>query len=248
MKTITFDAREMGEGPAMFEQYQVIVADPPWFYNDQKKERKDTKEPTAGIGACHHYEQMKTPEICDMPVDKVTDPSSCLLFLWACCPLLPDAMQVLSAWGFEWVSIAFVWVKMNKTRWEDAQNTAAQRSMFSVDEQRTRAFLDALTWFGPGYYTGSNVELVLLGRKGKPPAHAQGCKASQVLYAKDSIRKHLKEKEEPQIIYAPHGARHSEKPEMIQDAIERMYPQALPRLELFGRRPRRGWTVAGNEV
>jgi hypothetical protein len=40
---------------------------------------------------------------------------------------------------------------------------------------------------------------------------------------------------------------HSRKPEAVQDALERLFPDG-PRLELFARRPRFGWTVWGNEV
>jgi N6-adenosine-specific RNA methylase IME4 len=40
--------------------------------------------------------------------------------------------------------------------------------------------------------------------------------------------------------------RHSEKPDVFFDEVERVSPG--PRLELFARRPRDGWTVWGNEV
>lgn len=49
-----------------------------------------------------------------------------------------------------------------------------------------------------------------------------------------------------QQVYAPRG-KHSEKPPMIQECIERMYPSAS-RLELFSRKPRSGWDAWGNEV
>ena len=41
-------------------------------------------------------------------------------------------------------------------------------------------------------------------------------------------------------------AEHCEKPEEVYRRIERLYPG--PRLELFARRPRAGWTVWGNEI
>lgn len=40
---------------------------------------------------------------------------------------------------------------------------------------------------------------------------------------------------------------HSVKPESVQDALDRMYPDAR-KLELFARRHRPGWTCVGNEV
>ena len=39
---------------------------------------------------------------------------------------------------------------------------------------------------------------------------------------------------------------HSEKPEEFRALIDRLYPLG-PRLELFGRRPVKGWAVFGNQ-
>jgi N6-adenosine-specific RNA methylase IME4 len=51
----------------------------------------------------------------------------------------------------------------------------------------------------------------------------------------------------PSVIRAPRGA-HSEKPDEIYEAVERMYP-GLQRLELFCRGvPRPGWAAWGNET
>lgn len=40
---------------------------------------------------------------------------------------------------------------------------------------------------------------------------------------------------------------HSTKPEALQDSLDLMFPDAA-KLELFGRRTRKGWLVLGNEV
>jgi len=49
-----------------------------------------------------------------------------------------------------------------------------------------------------------------------------------------------------QTVLAPKGE-HSEKPNQVQDAIDRMYPNA-DKLEMFARRRRRGWLAWGNEL
>lgn len=204
----------------------MILLDPPWKYADQKKERKDGTGPTRGIGACHHYPQMTTLELCDLNVQSVAA-ENCHLYLWATMPLLSDALLVMSAWGFHYTTVAHCWVKMNSKRFNDAIFDVQQPTL--CDNGRTvESFLDSLTFFGPGYYTGSNIELVLLGRRGVPFRHSKGHKASQV-------------------VYAPLGE-HSAKPESVQDRIEWMYLDVTPRLEMFGRRDRAGWTVVGNEV
>lgn len=50
----------------------------------------------------------------------------------------------------------------------------------------------------------------------------------------------------PQVVLAPRGA-HSQKPEIVQDRIERLYPYAS-RAELFARRRREGWDCYGDEI
>ncbi len=214
MKTIAGDARQMDL--AQFERYQTIIADSPWKQNARNN-------PSTRFGAGAAYAQMTTTEICAMPVADLAA-ERCHLYLWATCPKLPDAFQVMEAWGFEFSTIAFCWVKTNRVR----TMTNAIIAMEKAKAQTALAFMDWLTWFGVGFYTASNIELVLLGKRGRPFKHKKGRKASQV-------------------VFAPRG-RHSQKPEIVQDHVEWMYPTATPRLELFGRRARENWTVFGNEV
>jgi N6-adenosine-specific RNA methylase IME4 len=87
-----FDAAALGK-------FNVIYADPPWSYSN------------SGLNASaqEHYPTMPTDEICAMRVaDSAMDDA--VLFLWATNPLLPDALRVLDAWGFEYKT-NFVWLK-----------------------------------------------------------------------------------------------------------------------------------------
>lgn len=79
--------------------------------------------------------------------------------------------------------------------------------------------------YNPGYYTASNSEDVLLGVRGS--MRPTECMIQQV-------------------VFAPRG-KHSQKPEEVQDRIERMYPNAT-RLEMFATRQRDGWTCVGNAI
>ena len=84
------------------KKYQIIYADPPWQYN-----RK------AGQGiAADHYPTMSLQEICDLPVRKLAD-KDCVLFLWVTFPQLREGLSVIQAWGFQYKTVAFVWVKKN---------------------------------------------------------------------------------------------------------------------------------------
>lgn len=115
-------------------QYAIIYADPPWAWGkipliDRGSARAVEKE----------YPTMQPDEIMALPVATIAQ-QRCILFLWATSPKLPLAIQVMSAWGFEYKSVAFVWVKKNKKA----------NSNFT----------------GMGFYTRQNSEFVLLGTRG----------------------------------------------------------------------------------
>jgi site-specific DNA-methyltransferase (adenine-specific) len=227
------DARNMRDDLHRFRKYSLIAADCPWFYNDQKKVRKDGKTPTRGIGANHHYSLLKTLDLCAMPVKEVAA-DRCLLAMWSTGPHLPDALQVMEAWGFKYLTIGFRWNKVNVGAWKDIEDEFTSAA-FLMHSPRARAeeIMERLFFFGPGSYTGSNEELVLFGRKGQAMHHAEGRKASQ-------------------IILAPRDRAHSKKPEKMQNRLMWMYGHLLKEwgthaLEIFARRPRLGWDVYGNE-
>lgn len=115
-------------------KYKVVYADPPWEYKVWSKK---------GIGrsAENHYSTMNIKDICALPVADISAKDSAL-FLWATFPCLPEAFQVIKAWGYTYKSVAFVWVKRNKV---------------------------SPSWFvGLGYWTRANAEICLLATRGSP--------------------------------------------------------------------------------
>lgn len=91
--------------------YDLILADPPWHFQNWSADEPGMVH-DRGRGANNHYPTMLTADICDLPVGDIAAPNA-VLFMWACWPLLPDALQVIQAWGFEYKSLAWVWVKTN---------------------------------------------------------------------------------------------------------------------------------------
>lgn len=85
---------------------------------------------------------------------------------------------------------------------------------------------------GMGHWTMANSEDVWLCTLGGPKRHNKD--VAQIMATI-----------EPETIIAP-NTRHSQKPEAIQDRIERLVPG--PYLELFARRQRPGWQCLGNEI
>lgn len=116
--------------------YSIIYADPPWAWG---------KTPLVNRGSARavekEYPTMQPEEILALPVAPLANPQ-CVLFLWATSPKLPLALEVMSAWGFTFKSVAFVWVKKTK--------------------------LSNTNFTGMGFYTRQNAEFVLLGTRGSP--------------------------------------------------------------------------------
>lgn len=114
------------------KQYGVILADPPWLYND--------KCCAGERGAVYKYPVLSVRDLRKFHVKHVAA-DDCALFLWTTMPMIPDALEVMSAWGFSFKTVAFTWVK--------------------------RTANGKLHW-GMGNWTRANPELVLFGVRGKP--------------------------------------------------------------------------------
>ena len=86
------------------KKYQIIYADPPWSYRSGKVQG----------AAQNHYQTMSDEQLYQLPVADLTA-EDCALFLWCTFPKLPEAIKLISAWGFSFKTVAFVWVKQNKS-------------------------------------------------------------------------------------------------------------------------------------
>lgn len=131
------------------KKYRIIYADPAWDYSDCSSWRKMH----GGVRA--HYKTMSVWEICALPVAKLAD-VNCILFLWATFPNLKEALMVMEAWGFRYVTLGFSWIKLNTNNGKE--------------------------FFGIGQYTRSNCEVCLIGIKGRPPKMSN--KVSSVVLSK----------------------------------------------------------------
>lgn len=85
------------------KRYGVIYADPEWRFEVYSR---DTGMDRA---ADNHYPTSGTDAICARPVGDIAA-DDCALFLWATVPMLPDALRVMAAWGFDYKSHC-IWAK-----------------------------------------------------------------------------------------------------------------------------------------
>lgn len=124
--------------------FGCVLADPPWSFrswSDKGKNRApDAMVRQKGL-AERHYATMKLADIRALPVAEVCA-NDAVLFLWAVDCMLPEALGVMSRWGFTFKTVAFTWVKQNRVSPTPA--------------------------IGLGYWTRGNPEMCLLGTRGKP--------------------------------------------------------------------------------
>lgn len=86
--------------------YRTILADPPWRYDNVR---------TGGSlksGAASQYPTLTVDEVKQIPVQDICDRDAAL-FLWVTTPLKDKAIQVIDAWGFEYVTTIY-WLKITK--------------------------------------------------------------------------------------------------------------------------------------
>lgn len=196
-------------------KYSVVYADPPWMYNARR--HANTR---FGQGSYGQFPMMETKDICSLPVEGLVADSAVLL-LWATWPRLPDALAVIDAWGFDYKTLGFIWVKLNKRRAKKHLGMAYAESA----QEDVVGFLEWLRVFGLGNYAKSNTEPCLLAVRGR------------IDVLDHSIS---------QVVFASRG-KYAAKPPEVRERIERLFGN-VPRVELFARGRTPGWDCHGNEI
>ena len=125
------------------KRYNIIYADPAWSYQGKMMNSSVTD----------HYNVMSIDDICNLPVNDIAAENS-ILFMWVTLPKLNEFMKVVSAWGFEYKTTAFVWVKKNK---------------------KAESF-----FMGLGRWTRANPEICVLATKGKIERKSKSIRQLQV--------------------------------------------------------------------
>ena len=140
------------------QRFRTIYADPPWEFRVYSGAGKDRS-------ADRHYKTGGLDSIKALPVEALAH-KDCALFMWCVMPELQGALDVIKAWGFEFKTVAFTWVKQNKSG-------------------------EGLFW-GMGYWTRANAELCLLATRGHPERLDKG--VHQVLLS--PIQEHSRKPDE----------------------------------------------------
>jgi N6-adenosine-specific RNA methylase IME4 len=115
------------------KRFKTILADPPWRF--QNKTGKVAPEHRR----LNRYGTMELPAIKDLPVREVAADTA-HLYLWVPNALLPQGLEVMAAWGFQYKS-NIIWHKVRKDGGSDGR--------------------------GVGFYFRNVTEIVLFGVRGK---------------------------------------------------------------------------------
>ncbi|TCD00718.1 adenine methyltransferase [Erythrobacteraceae bacterium CFH 75059] len=122
--------------------FGAILLDPPWSFTVWSKDTGSARSPEA------HYRTMSMDDLAALPISTLAA-RDCALFCWVCWPSLPQALRVIEAWGFDYKTCAFDWMKARTDQIE----------MFRDDGD---------VQIGMGYWTRANTEPCLLATRGKP--------------------------------------------------------------------------------
>lgn len=131
----------MDQKDYIMTRFDLIYLDPPWaFANWSTDQLKKYDLKWARRNGRSPYPVMKNEDLFKIPIWELGAKNSIML-MWATYPKLPDALALMDAYGYEFKTIPFTWIKLNPS---------------------------GIGWhFGLGYYTHGNAEIVLLGTKGK---------------------------------------------------------------------------------
>ena len=88
------------------KKYRTILADPPWQFQNRTGKMAPEHKRLA------RYSTMTLAEIKSIPVNEVTDLKA-HLYLWVPNALLPEGLEVMNAWGFEYKT-NIIWEKVRK--------------------------------------------------------------------------------------------------------------------------------------
>lgn len=149
-------------GDLPHNHFAALYADPPWSY-------RTWSDKGTGRSASQHYATMSAEEIRALPVLDLAA-SDCILIMWATWPCLPEALQLIEAWGFTYKTAAFDWMK--------------------ADVSTIDLFPDPKTAdMKLGHWTRSNSEPCLLATRGSPKRVSAGVRMGIIEPARQHSRK-----------------------------------------------------------
>ncbi|MBZ0214994.1 MAG: hypothetical protein K8F25_00435 [Fimbriimonadaceae bacterium] len=146
---------------AQDQRFSTILADPPWRFQNR------TGKMAPEHGRLARYPTLDLDEICGLPVQDIAADKA-HLYLWVPNALLPEGLQVMAAWGFQYKT-NIIWEKVRKDGGPDGR--------------------------GVGFYFRNVTEILLFGIRGKN-MRTLGPGRSQVNFIETRKREHSRKPDE----------------------------------------------------
>lgn len=204
---------------------QILVIDPPYGFSDKLSMSDIKRSPES-----QYKSILDNKAILNLKIENIAADDS-ILALWVPSTLIEFGLECMKAYGFEFKQ-TWIWVKSKK---EPLKELKKQIKKSLKNKEKLEDLFKLIDNFDLndclGFFMGrifrQTHEVCLIGVRGK-------------------VHKSLKNKSQISVFIGP-NPKHSEKPEELQDRLEKMYPDYMNRLELFARRDRVGWVCRGNE-
>jgi N6-adenosine-specific RNA methylase IME4 len=90
--------------PLPDKRYDIVYVDPPWYYYGS---------PVKDAAAGKHYPLMSLQELAAIDLHQMLNKRAAV-FIWATCPRLDFAFDLIDAWKLHYRGVAYVWVKINR--------------------------------------------------------------------------------------------------------------------------------------
>jgi N6-adenosine-specific RNA methylase IME4 len=200
-------------------KYGAIVVDPPWSFDD-----KGSRAAPDWLDK-FKYQTMSDEDILALPVKRISAVKS-HLYLWTTDAHIKLALRCITKWGFTY-KMTVPWVKRRPM--DDAAMARVEAMILAgappkkVVSALRRAVAGPLQ-IGMGHYLRHAHEICLFAVRGKLGVNDKGVAS---------------------VLEAPRQ-KHSQKPDKLQDMVERLSPG--PYIELFARRKRDNWTIWGAQA
>ena len=91
--------------PLPKRKYGAILADPPWQFKTW-----GGKGVTPHRTEEDHYDTVEVTKLSEIPVQSIAA-KDCALFMWVISSHVPQAIELADAWGFEFKTDCFTWLK-----------------------------------------------------------------------------------------------------------------------------------------
>ena len=206
-------------------KFNLIICDPPYVFND-KLTMSDVKR-----GAEAQYKSVLSySDIINLNIKDIAEDNA-IMALWVPSALIDVGLEAMKNYGFDYKQ-TFIWVKSKnepllKLKKQIKKALKAKNDKEVINLIDNFDMNDTMKCYLGRIFRQTH-EVALIGTRGKT--------------SKDRLNK-----SQISVFFGP-NPKHSEKPYVLHDRLEKMYPSYNKKLEIFARKEYKDFIVLGNEI